>query len=822
MQNLPSIRFNPEAVKRNRHGRNLLLASLSVWALDGALTAAHASEAGAPDASLLVADASAVDNGPTEVLVTARRRQEKAQDVPIAITSLGGKFLKEHEDVRLAQDVVSFAPNVNAAATDGRERPRWFIRGVGTNNTDANGVSQIGVYRDEVYIANVYAQAFPLFDQERVEVLSGPQGTLWGKNTTGGALSFISKAPAFTTDGYIRATAGSDSEWGIDGAIGGPIIKDKLAGRIAYYHDQDDGWYQNIYAGDVLPANAATGRDLSNAKTVGKNDETAIRGQLLYTPTNDLSILLSAHHREYKGDQTPSYILPDTYVAPINNPVYNQGYTDPANPLPYGYVWAADTGHENITNDGGLVRVNWNLGDLTLTSVTGYEANKLVRWSNGSTSIPLANGVSRQVTPDKQFSQEIRLASSATDRFNWIVGAYYFHEDNVSESWGGNLNDYSTQYTGGAKRSYTDVFTNTETESTALFGSATYAFTDKFKLTAGGRLNKETKTFSQAFTLGTGAVTFSNPEQWWLASSVSSPLVTNSVASAHRTYNSFTYDITPQYAFTDKILGYFHYSYGYLSGGFDNKKNTSVTPNTYQIYEYQPEELTVYEAGLKTQWYDNRLTANLSAFYYDYPSIQVLVILPSTGTNGNSTSSNIGQGYSNAAGWVKGVELTLDARPTPKWYLRGALGLLDTEYTSYPIQTGVNYPRLGLVNATIDPSGNTFTRAPNTTLFLSAERKAAFKNGSFLTFGLNYRYLSKQYYNPTLEFDHTLEQPAYGLVNGSVAYAFGPDNRLRLTLTGQNLSNEEYLIHAIAPTNNGSSARQGRPRSYLLSLSAQF
>ena len=327
-----------------RRARTILLTGLSVLAIQSAFTTAQAAEAQSGVETLAVVSANAAADSPTEVLVTARRREEKAQDVPIAITNLSGNFLREHEDIRLAQDVVSFAPNVNAAATDGRERPRWFIRGVGTNNTDANGVSQIGVYRDEVYIANVYAQAFPLFDQERVEVLSGPQGTLWGKNTTGGAISFISKAPGFVTNGYARATIGSNDEWGVEGAIGGALIKDKLAGRIAYYHDQDDGWYKNVYNGDVLPANAAAGPDFSNARTVGKNDETAVRGQLLYTPNNDVSILLSAHHREYKGDQTPSYILPDTYVAPVNNPVYNQGYTDPANPLPYGYVWAADTG----------------------------------------------------------------------------------------------------------------------------------------------------------------------------------------------------------------------------------------------------------------------------------------------------------------------------------------------------------------------------------------------------------------------------------------------------------------------------------------------
>jgi len=754
--------------------RTLLLTTLSLLALDATASAAWAGDAtpAAPAAAPATTGDSAA---PVEVLVTARRREEKAQDVPIAITSLGGNFLKKSDDIRLAEDVVSFAPNITAAATDGRDRPRWFIRGVGTNNTDANGVSQIGVYRDEVYIANFYAQAFPLFDQERVEVLSGPQGTLWGKNTTGGAVSYISKAPSFTTGGYAKVTTGSFGEEGYEGAITGALIPHELAGRLSYYHDQDDGWQKNLYNGDVTPAQANTW-NTNNAK-------------------------------------------PDKYSASPTNPVYNLGYTSPSNPLPYGDIWAADVGKESVRDDGGLVRINWDFGGLSLTDITGYEQNKLVRYANGSQVIPLDNSVTRQQTPDRQFSHELRLASPASDRFNWIVGAYYFDEHNVSENWAGNLNVYTSP---ASVRSYSDTYTATHTQSSALFGSATYDLTDKFKITAGGRWNEDVKTYSQAFTLGTGTVTFSNPGLWWYESSVSSPLVTNSVDSTQRTYDSLTYDVTPQYKISDNAQAYFHYSYGYLSGGFDSKRITSVSPNVLQIDPYQPERIYTYELGLKTQWWDKRITNNFSAFYYDYPSIQVLVILPSTGVNTNSASVAVGTGYANAAGWIKGFEWTSDVRPDDHWHLRSALGLLDSKYTSYPIQSGVNYPGAGLVNATINPSGGVFTRAPKVTLSLGADYTHAIGSYGDIEAGLDYRYLSKQYYNPTVEFDQTLAQPAYGLVNGHLAWDFGTGNRYRLTLTGENLGDTKYLIHAIVPTNNGSSAREGAPRSVLLSLSADF
>ena len=797
--------------------RSLLLTTLSLLATGATASAAWAGDA-TPAAPAAPSAATGDSAAPVEVLVTARRREEKAQDVPIAITSLGGAFLKKSDDIRLAQDVVSFAPNITAAATDGRDRPRWFIRGVGTNNTDANGVSQIGVYRDEVYIANFYAQAFPLFDQERVEVLSGPQGTLWGKNTTGGAVSYISKAPSFTTGGYAKVTTGSFGEQGYEGAITGALIPHELAGRLSYYHDQDDGWQKNLYNGDVTPAQANTW-STNNARTVGANNETDVRGQLLYTPTDTLKILFSAHDRNYYGDQNPSYILPDKYSASPTNPVYNLGYTSPSNPLPYGDIWAADVGRESVRDDGGLVRVNWDFAGLSLTEITGYEQNKLVRYANGSQVIPLDNSVSRQQTPDRQFSDELRLASPASDRFNWIVGAYYFDEHNVSENWAGNLNVYTSP---ASVRSYSDTWTATHTQSSALFGSATYDLTDRFKITAGGRWNEDIKTYSQAFTLGTGTVTFSNPGLWWYESSVSSPLVTNSVSSTQRTYDSLTYDVTPQYKISDNAQAYFHYSYGFLSGGFDSKRITTVTPNVLQIDPYQPERIYTYELGLKTQWWDKRITSNFSAFYYDYPSIQVLVILPSTGVNTNSASVAVGTGYANAAGWIKGFEWTNDVRPDDHWHLRSALGLLDSKYTSYPIQSGVNYPGAGYVNATINPSGGVFTRAPKVTLSLGADYTQPIGRYGDIEAGLDYRYLSKQYYNPTVEFDQTLAQPAYGLVNGHLAWDFGTGNRYRLTLTGENLGDTKYLIHAIVPTNNGVSAREGAPRSYLLSLSADF
>jgi iron complex outermembrane receptor protein len=331
-----------------RSARSALLATALLCAPAHALAAETATaDAAAAD----VAADSAVDGG-EEILVSARRRSESLQDVPVAITSIGGEAIGRLESIRTANDITSIVPNASAAATDGRTRPRWFLRGVGTNDTGANTVSPIGIYNDDVYLNNVYLQGFPLFDIDHVEVLRGPQGTLWGKNTTGGAVSIVSRRPQVDkTEGWFKAGYGSYSSVLLQGALNVPIVTDRLAVRVSASHDQRDGYTLNLYDG----------------RKRGAYKDDALRGQLLFKATETLDLNLNLHGRRLRGDKRVSNYFPDLQQT---GP-YNNGYVDP--PGRDRIDIADNNAVENLDSFGSSLTANLELGDYTLTSITAYE-----------------------------------------------------------------------------------------------------------------------------------------------------------------------------------------------------------------------------------------------------------------------------------------------------------------------------------------------------------------------------------------------------------------------------------------------------------------
>jgi iron complex outermembrane recepter protein len=761
-----------------------------------------------------------------EITVTAQKRAENIQNVPVTVTAFGRKFLQRTDEIATANDIANFVPNFTAAATDGRERPRWFIRGVGTNNTAASTVSPVGVYIDEVYISNVFAQAFPIFDLERIEVLSGPQGTLWGKNSTGGAISYISKLPTFELDSYAKLTVGSNNEIDEQGAISGPLIAGKLAGRVSFFNQKSDGWVRNRYDGGTL----------------GEARDTAVRAQLLATPTDALTIQLSAHFRDYDGDPYPFEYRPDFQYAPPRNFGYDDGGE-------YGVKNSSQRGTNKIENKGALLKINWQPGDYAFTSITAFERNVRTNNTVGSASTPIVNASAYSTNPDQQWSQELRITSPRAERFNWIAGLYWFDESLTADSFTGNTNPNEGVPTSSGlytPLSWNETYGRTRTKSYSAYGSATYDVTDRLKLTAGARLGIESKDFLLRYSYApqtlqvagvpyVSGVNFTNPAQWWVPSSVTgtgnSTIRNASVANDSHTWRYATWDATPSYKIADNALAYFRYSRGFLSGGFASTTSGSAASQNIaaQIQPYQPEHISTYELGVKTSWFDRRLVVNASAFYYDYSSIQVLVIVPSTTINGVSNSGSAG-GYQNAAGNVKGLELSVDAQPFEHLHLQGALGLLDTEYTSYPL-TSVptlpitlppNYVAIGGGRYAVNPVGGAFTRAPNVTINVGVDYTIPLNWGGWVRLAADYQYRSHQYFNPTFENDPTLVQPGYGLTNARVNWAVDDSERFEVGFTVLNLLDQKYLDHAIAPSNGVSATQQGKPRTFLGSLTARF
>ena len=291
--------------------------------------------------------------------MTAQKRVEKVQDVPTSITVASGRQLVQ-SNVTTANDVERLTPNLSGQQSSGRQsRARWFLRGIGTNDPSLNLESPIGFYQDEVFVAYSLAQTFPLFDLERVEILKGPQGTLWGKNTTGGALHFISKRPSFTASGYTKGTIGSYGQRAIEGGFGGPVAGEWLAARASFFYESLEGWATNLRDDSKAP-------DYSDA---------AARLQLLANVTDDLDILLSARLRTLSGGTNAAYpigTLPGGEIQqnPMNPDTYTPVYGK--HPQIKDPFFAGPTSNSLITK-GATATINWHLGDYTLTSISAVD-----------------------------------------------------------------------------------------------------------------------------------------------------------------------------------------------------------------------------------------------------------------------------------------------------------------------------------------------------------------------------------------------------------------------------------------------------------------
>jgi len=676
------------------------------------------------------AQTAAAERQPGEaIVVTAQKREQSLQDVPASVVALGGDRLQDSLITR-ASDISRFVPSFNADPSVGNLTPRWYLRGIG-NSVPGNGqTSPVGIYQDEVYVGIPVAQAFPIFDLERVEALSGPQGTLWGKNTTAGAVNFISRKPSFDSSGYARAEYGSYDSVLLEGAWGGPI-SDTVAVRAAAHFTDNDGYATNQRDGSPI----------------AKNREAAARFQILARPTDNFTALLKAQYRDYKnvGDIAWEGVNPNDTVG---------------NPAPKGYKNQSSVGEsgQDLRQRGIQLNLDWDFGGAALTSISAY--NDFDHRSVLGTQVAREGTHTYSGLDAKIFNQELRLASTGNDRLKWIVGGHYYRETLDSEAVTAVLPNNV-----GLAPAYTNTQFDQVNNSYGLFANLTWEATDRLELILGARQTWEDKTIDLE-TLGTaagsGAITFLDQGKFWARTSVEGPgLGIRAVQDEKENWSAFTYDLTATYAATDDLRFYARYAKGFRSGGF----NPGATLQT-QVATVDPEYVNSYEVGLKSEWFDGRLTANLAAFYNDYKDIQVTVIqLPL------SQLSNAGKG------WSKGVEAVVSARPFDSLRLWGTLGLLDTEYTEFPN-----------CRAGVDCSGNQFVRAPHVSASISGEYTLDLGNDHSLIFDTNWSHRSHLYFNAGTQAP-PLEQGPKWLGNASISYRL--PNDIKLSVFARNVTNSD-------------------------------
>lgn len=735
------------------------------------------------------------------VLVTAQKRAENIQEVPSTITAVSGKDVDEKQVV-LSTDIERLAPNLSSQGGGRTGKPRWFLRGIGTNDPNQNQDGPLAIYVDEVVVGLQQLQSFPLYDLERVEVLRGPQGTLWGKNNTGGAIHYITRKASFNKEGYSKLTYGSYNTRIIESAFGGAIIDETLAGRISVYNESYDGWAKNIVTGDEGPS---------------LKDQN-IRVQFLgnFSPTLDTQLILTT--REVDAGPSPAYVvgattLPGTDITQVDpQGAINQGGTSyiPSygnNPTVYSDYWAGD-GYDTKTDNSATLKVNWQLGANTLSSVTGYSTRDADSLS--LVGVPLDTTLHRisatALLDSQQVSQEFRLTSPKDQKISWILGAYHYNLNAKNE------NRSARFAVGTTREQYIESSWDQEATSNALFGNVKYKFSDKASITLGARYTEEKKDITETAltvtdTATSNRVTFVSENGWYLPGGVSILPAFSAVTAVSKdnTWDEFTWDITPEYHFNDDVLGYLRIATGFRSGGF----NQAITNG--DIVETKPETLTDYEAGIKSAWFDGQLTLNTAVFYYDIKSLQLNIQRAFLNTSTNTyTTSAAGE----SDGTVKGIEVEFNALASVNWRVGGSLGYLKSEYNDFIYYIGGGGP--------FDASGNDFYRTPEVSLRLDTDYTIPLASGNIIL-ATDWSYRSRIYHNATVQNDPLQETPGYWIGNLRASYETADGN---WTFTGfvNNVTDKApVFLRQIANPNTGTQPNNiSAPKTWGLQVNYKF
>lgn len=595
-----------------------------------------------------------------EIVVTAQRREQNLQDVGIAITALSGAKLKDL-NISTTSQLAQYTPGLFISASGGGQDSQFTIRGVTQNDFNEVAESPVAVYIDDTYVPNLSGQTFSFFDIKRVEVLKGPQGTLFGRNATGGLVQFVVNEPTMQPEGYADITYGSYNQVKVEGAASGPFAGD-WTGRASVYYDRFDPYVKNFYPeGLVAGAGGPKGPGyFPFGQDVGNDDTLAGRVQLTYAPGNDLKIRItgSASHRDLSTGPYTEIPLKGTADAAGNETnSIKSGVADS-----FGYVPL--TGHNtslgfarskgNITDAyDGAIHIDYKFGDINFVSVTDYKYNSESHETDIATGPTDVAGV---VQPQKtsSFTQEIRFNSSVGP-LAWTAGAYYL--DRLTH----NNFSFTIQpnsllegiYNSGAEGAFPTAFAKFRDHSESLFGQGEYAITDKWKVILGVRGVAEQQQYNYSAEAYLGDGDPYNPI-------FSTPIVSlTDPYSNRRTEHLWTGKAQLEYRPVDQVLAYIEFNRGVKAGGYNLFPTLTPTQINPATFAYQPEELNDYEAGLKTTV--GFATINLSAFYYDYHNYQAFRFAGLSGTTVNDPATYYGGEADIAVQPTKGLEIELQA-----------------------------------------------------------------------------------------------------------------------------------------------------------------
>jgi iron complex outermembrane receptor protein len=756
-----------------------------------------------------------------EVTVTAQRRAESLQDVPLAVTAFSGDEVEARNWLRPA-DVAQQVPNMQISNPFGDVQPLFAIRGVSMISYNPSQASPIGVYADETYIGATYLHGLSMFDTERVEVLRGPQGTLYGKNTTGGAINLFSRSPDIDagTSGYFTLGAGNYKTYRAAGALEGTLVDGVLAGRIAVNFRENDGFYQNHIGPDMA-----------------QTQHYAARLTLNYQPTDRFNALFKIT----SGKSDPRHSPPRAVGTAVGG-VNFAGNTEVIDP---GFLEGSvdETGKTEVDLTLLNLKLTYELPDYSLVSVTSYYDGEYNQQQDlDGTSQPFF--AMDWGSETDAFSQDLRLESKYEGRFNFIAGVYYadeeintdiLHRDFFAVPAIASPNPLIFLISDGVMgslRRRVDLIK----ESLAIYSHMTFDFTENLGLTVGLRYTEDEvkldyynisringKPFvvptpngplvtdprtDGTFIGGVGNQTpFDSPVNPINFTWTHGVLTDESAPRRSETENEFTGTIGLNYRFSDDLMSYIKYSRGFRAGSYG--EDLVYLDAGDDLYA-KPEYVDAYELGMKSEFLDRRLRLNAALFYYDYTDQQF--------------TNNVGlSGYLVNAGRtdIYGLELELLAVLADGWTLQAGLGLMDSEYKELEL-ADLSTPD---PFDTIDLAGNQPVSSPDVNFNFASDYEKSFSNGYLMRLRVDGAFIDDQWfsaYNDLIGFED-IRQDAYWVFNARAAFSDAADKYI-LSFWINNLADEEYDVFAInlqgAAGYNYFS--QGAPRTYGVDFTITF
>ncbi|MGE4431248.1 MAG: TonB-dependent receptor [Sphingobium sp.] len=700
--------------------------------------------------------------GVGDIIVTAQRRAENLQEVPVTVAAFDDSVLQS-ANITTSTELNKVVPGLSI--TPNSQSVLLYLRGIGSNVTAIGSEASVAFYVDGVYYSRLTPGLVRLNNIERVEVLKGPQGTLYGRNATGGLVNIITRTPKPGAEPTANISFGYGNYETIDAtAYASFSLGEKVAMDISgVIHSQGEGF----------------GKNINNGKDVNKDTTRAVRSKLVFDPGPDTRFILTGEYNQYRGDFSQnshfrgnrqgfmdgSGVLPTLGFYDVNNDWTNEGT---------GRAW------------GATLRIEQDIGFADLSNTLAY--HNLKQRNPFDVDLSPANIQHTDLySYGKEVLNDFQLASKSGSLVDWNVGLFYTDQ---KQGYSPAVIGKAVPVPGFSEPLDLLVHSNSRVRSLAAYGQARFPIIDRLKGTIGLRWTRD-KLYGNGFAdLGTGGTV----------------MVPNGIpfSEATETFKKMTFKFVLDYALTDDIFAYASFSRGFKGATF-NVIPFNPTPT-------RPETLDAYEAGLKTEFWDNKVRLNLAGFYYELKNPQVIVI-PNSGA---ITTENAG------AAEVKGFEFDLTMAPVRGFNIRAAGTYLDTQYTDYPnaaFYTPDPSPPFGnLLPEARSAKGNHLPYAPKWSANIGGDYTLDMADGSSFQLGANLTYSSSTFFHP----DNRLRQNNLTLVDAFAQYHFG-DSGLSMKIWGQNLTNRDYCTGAVQFGNPaGDLCLTGSPRTYGATLRFEY